>query len=127
MDEDLSFNSHVVSLTQKLKVKLGFYFRNKARNELGFSHISLCVSFCAFLLYSVVLCLLVYHSALRFIPGVKYSTHLYRYSIWLAPTGRMQAASLLLFHLQSSCWFVTYLFSHFLPTINIISGQCLSF
>lgn len=86
IDDTLKFNSHITYLKQKLKKKLGFYFRNKscfsfnARKKLVFA------TFLPVLDYgdvvyqhapSYILASLdaVYHGALRFITNCKFSTH----------------------------------------------------
>lgn len=86
LDEDLTFNSHVSNLVQKLKVKLGFYYRNKACFNLKARKELVTSTFVSVLDYGDILYMhasksmlrsldSVYHSALRFITGAKYSTH----------------------------------------------------
>lgn len=86
LDEELSFNSHVIRVVQKLKLKLGFFYRNKACFNLKARKELVAVTFVSVLDYGDILYMhaaksvlrsldAVYHSALRFITGANYTTH----------------------------------------------------
>jgi len=86
IDDKLSFGSHITNLKKKLKIKLGFYFRNKlcfsfnVRKRLV-SATFLSVLDCGDVVHQFASSQLlssldaVYHSALRFISDCKPLTH----------------------------------------------------
>jgi len=85
IDGDLSFKTHISSLVSKLKVKLGFYYRNRACFSSGARKYLVSATFLPLLDYGDILymhasatCLrsldTVYHSALRFVTGCPYLT-----------------------------------------------------
>ena len=86
IDQQLSFKPHISCLISKLKVKLGFYFRNKSCFSLGTRKYLISSTFLPLLDYGDLLymnasaqCLRsldsVYHCALRFVTGCKHLTH----------------------------------------------------
>ena len=102
IDGDLSFKSHISSLVSKLKVKLGFYYRNRACFSSGARKYLVSATFLPLLDYGDILymhasatCLrsldTVYHSALRFVTGCPYLTHhctLYQKAGWAPLSSR---------------------------------------
>ncbi len=85
IDNELFFNAHIANLVSKLKVKFGFYFRNKScfslrarKLLLAFLRLWWCVSD-ALCLDASQKCLqslhTAYHCALRFVTGCKRLTH----------------------------------------------------
>lgn len=96
VDERLNFKYHILNLVSKLRVKLGFYFRNRSCFSLGARKRLVSATFLPLLDYGDVLymhapvtCLrsldTVYHCALRFVTGCKNVTHhctLYKKAEW---------------------------------------------
>ncbi len=95
LDEKLSFKPHVDNLVKKMRVKLSFYYRNKACFNLKARKELVAATFLSVVDYGDILYMheaksvlrsldSVYHSALRFIKA-EYSTHhcsLYSLSGW---------------------------------------------
>lgn len=86
IDDQLSFKFHINKLVQKLKLKIGFYFRNKACFSWKTRRRLVAATFLPALDYGDLLyrnapdkCLslldTVYHNALRFVTGCKASVH----------------------------------------------------
>lgn len=86
IDHELSFKAHIVSLVTKLRIKIGFYYRNKSCFSLQARKYLVSATFLPLLDYGDVLymtasakCLqslnTVYHCALRFVTGCSRLTH----------------------------------------------------
>uniref|UniRef100_A0A3B3HCE9 Reverse transcriptase domain-containing protein n=1 Tax=Oryzias latipes TaxID=8090 RepID=A0A3B3HCE9_ORYLA len=86
IDDALSFKPHIENLVRKLKLKLGFLFRNKCCFSFGIKKRLVTATFLSILDYGDLLymnataqCLSkidsVYHAALRFVTNCKASTH----------------------------------------------------
>ncbi len=96
LDEKLSFKLHVDNLVKKMRVKLSFYYRNKACFNLKVRKELVAATFLSVVDYGDILYMhatksvlrsldSVYHSALRFVIKAEYSTHhcsLYSLSGW---------------------------------------------
>ncbi len=96
LDEKLSFKPHVDNLVKKMRVKLSFYYRNKACFNLKVRKELVAATFLSVVDYGDILYMhatksvlrsldSVYHSALRFVINAEYSTHhcsLYSLSGW---------------------------------------------
>lgn len=96
IDDQLSFKLHIDKLVKKLKLKIGFYFRNKACFSWKTRRRLVAATFLPALDYGDLLyrnapdkCLslldTVYHNALRFVTGCKASVHhctLYKLTNW---------------------------------------------
>jgi hypothetical protein len=96
IDDQLTFKFYIDKLVQKLKLKTGFYFRNKACFSWKTRRRLVAATFLTALDYGELLyrnapdrCLslldTVYHNALRFVTGCKASTHhctLYKMTNW---------------------------------------------
>lgn len=86
IDDKLSFNEHITALVKKLKVKLGFYYRNKscftfsARKKLVEATFLPVIDYGDILYMHAAFSILrhvdsVYHASLRFITNTKSLTH----------------------------------------------------
>lgn len=77
LDENLSFKTHIEQLSRKLKIKLGFLYRNKQCLSIENRLQIVQTTFLSVLDYAETLKPLdaLYHSALRFITGDGYQTH----------------------------------------------------
>ena len=86
IDDSLTFKPHVLNLVKKLRLKLGFYFRNKLCFSFNVKKQLFAATFLSVLDYGDLLymhssaqCLLkidtVYHASLRFITNCKALTH----------------------------------------------------
>ena len=86
IDDNLSFKSHIDKLVSKLKLKLGFFFRNKSCFSFQVRKHLITATFLPLLDYGDLLFMnapdqylkkldTVYHCALRFITGCSYQVH----------------------------------------------------
>ena len=85
LEENLSFRHHIESLTKKLWVKLGFFYRNKGCFSFGARKRLIQATFLSILDYGDFLYMhanlslkmldSVYHAALRFVTGLDFRTH----------------------------------------------------
>ena len=102
LDDNFSFKPHIENLAKKLKVRLGFYFRNKACFSFHSKKRLVAATFLPVLDYGDVLYMnacstsllmldATYHGALRFITGCRSLTHhciLYKKVGWLSLPAR---------------------------------------
>ena len=102
LDSQLSFKAHIASMVSKLRIKLGFYYRNKSCFSSAARRYLVSATFLPLLDYgdclymnASVQCLrsldTVYHGALRFMTGCERLTHhcdLYERSDWPSLTVR---------------------------------------
>lgn len=86
LDSQLSFKVHIDKLISKLKLKLGFYYRNRTLFSFNARKYLVSATFLPLLDYGDILYMnapthylkkldIVFHSALRFITGCSYQTH----------------------------------------------------
>ena len=86
LDENLSFKYHIECLTKKLRVKLGFYYRNKSCFSFNARKRLIQATFVSILDYGDILYMhanlsslkmldSVYHAALRFVTDLGFRTH----------------------------------------------------
>lgn len=102
LDDDLSFKPHIENLVKKLKIRLGFYFRNKSCFSFQSRKRLVAATFLSVLDYGDVLYMnacssslhmldSTYHGVLRFITGYRSLTHhctLYAKVGWLSLSAR---------------------------------------
>lgn len=129
------FQLHVVNVAKQLKIKLGFYLRNKACFSLTDTFFFLPLLYYGDMFYiCLALSGLLYHSALHFITNARYFTHhwnldhlsgwsslsVYRQHHWYIFICKAinSSSPLYLSHSQ---------FSHSHPIIDIISGLIILF
>jgi hypothetical protein len=86
IDEKLSFKKHTDEFAKKLRIKMGFFYRNRSCLSLNSRKQIIQLSLLSMLEYGDIIYVntavtsldpldAVYHSALRFITGNNYSTH----------------------------------------------------